>query len=69
MSTPVPPAPTSLPLTVLHPKIKAAAMVAGVFIVLSLAGLWASGGLTLKAGILAVTGPLLPVAGGYLKSS
>jgi len=69
VSTPVPSTPTSLPLTVLHPKIKAAATVAGVFIVLSLAGLWASGGLTLRSGILAVTGPLLPVAGGYLKSS
>jgi hypothetical protein len=51
------------------PKIKAAALAGGVFIVGSLLALWATGGLTLKAAILTVTGPLLAVAGGYLKSS
>lgn len=53
----------------IHPKIKAAALTGVVFAVGSILALYASGGLTLKAGILAVTGPLLPVAGGYLKSS
>lgn len=66
-SVPSPPGP--LPAFAIHPKVRAAALTAGVFIVLSLAGLYASGGLTLKAGILAVTGPLLPVVGGYLKAS
>jgi hypothetical protein len=56
-------------VTAIHPKIKAAALTGAVFVVLSLASLAATGGLTLKAGILAVTGPLLPVVGGYLKSS
>lgn len=65
----IPPPPGPLPLLAIHPKVKAAALTAGVFIALSLAGLYASGGLTFKAGILAVTGPLLPVVGGYLKSS
>lgn len=65
----IPPPPGPLPLFSIHPKIKAAAIWAGAFIVLSLAGQYASGGLTLKSGILTVTGPLLPVVGGYLKSS
>jgi len=51
------------------PKIKAAAAVGGIYAAGVLLALWAGGGLTLKAGILAVTGPLLPVVGGYLKSS
>jgi hypothetical protein len=65
----IPPAVGQLPLTVIHPKIKVAALTGGVFVILSLSALYASGGLTLKTGILAVTGPLLPVVGGYLKSS
>ncbi len=65
----IPPPPGPLPLTAIHPKVKAAALAGGAFVTLSLAGLYASGGLTLKTGILAVTGPLLPVVGGYLKSS
>lgn len=65
----IPPPPGPLPPFAIHPKVKAAALAAGVFIVLSLGGLYASGGLTLKAGILAVTGPLLPVVSAYLKAS
>lgn len=69
MIEPVPPPPGPLPLLAIHPKVKAAALAGAVFAAGSLLALYATGGLTLKAGILAVTGPLLPVAGGYLKSS
>lgn len=65
----IPPPPGPLPLTAIHPKVKAAALAGGVFAIMTLAGLYATGGLTMTAGILAVTGPLLPVVGGYLKSS
>jgi hypothetical protein len=65
----IPPPPGPLPLLTIVPKIKAAALTGAVFAVGSLLVLYATGGLTLKAGILAVTGPLLPVVGGYLKSS
>lgn len=65
----IPPPPGPLPLLAIHPKVKAAAIVGGFYAATVLLALWAGGGLTLKAGILAVTGPLLPVASGYLKSS
>lgn len=65
----IPPPPGPLPPFAIHPKVKAAALTGAVFVVLSLASLAATGGLTLRTGILAVTGPLLPVVGGYLKSS
>lgn len=65
----IPPPPGPLPPLAIHPKVRAAALAGGMFIVFSLAELYVSGTLTLKAGILAVTGPLLPVVGGYLKSS
>jgi hypothetical protein len=65
----VSPPPGPLSLTAIHPKIKAAALAGGVFAVGTLLTLYATGGLTLKAAILAVTGPLVAVAGGYLKSS
>jgi len=65
----IPPPPGPLALTAIHPKIKAAALAGAVFAVGSLLTLYATGGLTLKASVLAVTGPLVAVAGGYLKSS
>lgn len=55
VSTPPPPGP--LPALAIHPKVKAAAMTGVMFAALTIAGLYGTGGLTLKAGILAVTSP------------
>lgn len=64
----IPPPPT-LPWNAIHPKVKAAAAVAGLYIGLSMLTLWATGALSLKTAALALTGPLLPVVGAYLKSA